>query len=120
MYISEVAKQTGLTQKAIRLYEDRGIIPAPTRVGRYRTYTQADVENLFLVKEAKKLGLTLKQLEGYVIEENGANRRLDWEKIEQQLHSKKAELLAQIETLHETIKQIDACVREIKTCAIDY
>lgn len=119
MYIGEVAKETGLTQKAIRLYESLGIIPAPTRVGRYRTYTQSEVDNLQLIKEAKALGLTLKQLKGFVVQENGAEKKLDWDKVETLLATKKAEIHAEIMELHAKIKRIDSCVREIQECSIE-
>ena len=38
MYIGKLALVTGVTQKAIRHYENLGLIPAPERKGKYRFY----------------------------------------------------------------------------------
>ena len=41
MNISDVAKITGLTSKAIRFYEEKGLVTPPMRSENgYRTYTQ--------------------------------------------------------------------------------
>ena len=42
MYIGKLALVTGVTQKAIRHYENLGLIPAPERKGKYRFYKQLD------------------------------------------------------------------------------
>ncbi|MEX0802788.1 MAG: MerR family transcriptional regulator [Candidatus Binatia bacterium] len=66
--IGEVAKQTGLSVKAIRFYEKIGLIPAPERIFStgYRLYTERDVRRLRLIKRVKLLGLRLSQIEEIV------------------------------------------------------
>ena len=44
MYIGELSKRTGLSVKAIRLYEEKGLVKPPLRVGRYRVYQESDIE----------------------------------------------------------------------------
>lgn len=47
MQIGDVAERTGLTQRTIRFYEEKGILAAPTRMeGGFRLYTPADVEHI--------------------------------------------------------------------------
>lgn len=63
MTIGEVAKQTGLSAKAIRLYETEGLIPPPQRTqGGYRTYDQHDLALLRFVGQARALDLRLEEI----------------------------------------------------------
>ena len=60
MNISEIAKKTGLTTKAIRFYEDKGLITAPLRGDNsYRYYQDRHLDELVLLKQAKDVGFTL-------------------------------------------------------------
>lgn len=60
MNISEVAKITGLTQKAIRLYEQKGLVPAPLRRDNgYRSYQPHHLEQLTLLRQARLMGFSL-------------------------------------------------------------
>ena len=59
--ISELAKEFDLTTRAIRFYEDMGLL-APTRSGpggRSRIYSARDRTRLRLLLRAKRLGLSL-------------------------------------------------------------
>jgi DNA-binding transcriptional MerR regulator len=58
--IGQLARSTGLTTKAIRYYESRGLLPEPRRTGSgYRLYSDEDIRRLEFVKQAKRLGLSL-------------------------------------------------------------
>ena len=56
--ISELAREFDLTTRAIRFYEDLGLI-APERVGQQRIYSARDRTRLALTLRAKRLGLSL-------------------------------------------------------------
>jgi len=59
--ISDLAREFDLTTRAIRFYEDMGLI-TPTRSGpggRQRVYTARDRARLLLTLRAKRLGLSL-------------------------------------------------------------
>ncbi len=66
--IGKVAKETGLSVKAIRFYEKIGLIPAPERTfsSGYRLYTRGDIRRLRLIQRAKLLGLRLWQIKEIV------------------------------------------------------
>ena len=66
MYIGKVSKLTGATPKAIRHYEAIGLIPPPQRLGRYRFYSEKDVEAVRLIKHAQKYGFRLSELKSTV------------------------------------------------------
>ena len=56
--IGELAKEFDLTTRAIRFYEDMGLL-TPERQGRNRVYTARDRARLLLTLRAKRLGLSL-------------------------------------------------------------
>jgi len=62
--IGELARLTGTTPKAIRLYESRGLMGAVTRLGSYRQYGDEDVARVQLIRKAQALGFRLAQLDG--------------------------------------------------------
>jgi DNA-binding transcriptional MerR regulator len=59
--IAELAKEFGLTLRALRFYHSRGLI-APERAGRRRIFSRADRDRLALIVKGKKLGFTLAEL----------------------------------------------------------
>jgi DNA-binding transcriptional MerR regulator len=63
MRIGELADQLGITTKAIRFYEQIGLLPDPPRTpSGYRSYEDGDVERLVFIKTAKRLGLSLDEI----------------------------------------------------------
>jgi len=59
--IGELAREFDLTTRAIRFYEDCGLL-SPQRSGRNRVYTQRDRSRLKLTLRGKRLGLTLAEV----------------------------------------------------------
>ncbi|MBO9515971.1 MAG: MerR family DNA-binding transcriptional regulator [Variovorax sp.] len=59
--IGELAKEFDLTTRAIRFYEDMGLL-APQRAGLQRIYSARDRTRLTLTLRAKRLGLTLTEV----------------------------------------------------------
>lgn len=56
----EVSATSGVSRKALRLYEARGIVPAPSRnASGYRLYPADTLGLLAFVGRARRLGLTL-------------------------------------------------------------
>lgn len=60
MNISDVAKKTGLTSKAIRFYEEKGLVTPPLRGDNgYRSYEVKHIEELTLLRQARLVGFNL-------------------------------------------------------------
>ncbi|MES2960557.1 MAG: MerR family DNA-binding transcriptional regulator [Pseudomonadota bacterium] len=59
--IAELAAEFDVTPRAIRFYEDTGLL-APARVGRNRVYSQRDRTRLKLTLRGKRLGLSLQEI----------------------------------------------------------
>jgi DNA-binding transcriptional MerR regulator len=63
LLIGEVAARSGVSRKALRLYEARGILPAPRRTASgYRVYAPEVLVVLHFVVRAQRLGLTLTEI----------------------------------------------------------
>jgi DNA-binding transcriptional MerR regulator len=61
--VGRIAAQTGLSPKAVRLYEANGLITPPQRTAAgYRTYTEETVPVLGFIRQAQALGLSLKEI----------------------------------------------------------
>ncbi len=61
LQIGEVAERLGLTQRALRYYEEKGLIPPPSRMsGGFRLYTAEEVARIERVIQLKNtLGFSL-------------------------------------------------------------
>jgi DNA-binding transcriptional MerR regulator len=63
--ITELALEFDITPRAIRFYEDVGLL-APERAGRNRVYTHRDRTRLKLTLRGKRLGLSLQEIKRLV------------------------------------------------------
>ena len=63
--ITELATEFDVTARAIRFYEDVGLL-TPGRAGRNRVYTQRDRTRLKLTLRGKRLGLSLQEIKQLV------------------------------------------------------
>ncbi|KRA81484.1 MerR family transcriptional regulator [Altererythrobacter sp. Root672] len=89
--IAEVARLTGLTLRALRFYEGRGLVtPLRTASGR-RHYGPAQLERLHQIVAMKRAGLTLAQIHSMT-----AGRHIDLRHI----------VVAQIETLADREREV--------------
>jgi len=59
--IAELAQEFGLTLRALRFYDSRGLL-SRQREGRRRIFSRADRERLALIVKGKKLGFTLAEI----------------------------------------------------------
>ncbi len=63
--ITELAQEFDITPRAIRFYEDMGLL-TPARDGRNRVYTHRDRTRLKLTLRGKRLGLSLQEIKQLV------------------------------------------------------
>jgi DNA-binding transcriptional MerR regulator len=61
----ELADLLGVTARAIRFYEDKGLI-SPQRAGNTRIYTKRDRARMILILRGKRLGFSLKEIREYL------------------------------------------------------
>ncbi len=63
--ITELCKEFGISLRALRFYEDKGLL-APRRVNGARVYTRRDRARLALILRAKDIGSPLSEIKRYL------------------------------------------------------
>ncbi len=66
--IGEVAERTGVTQRTLRFYEEKGLLRPPERLdGGFRLYSDSDVDRISSIRNMQSLlGLTLAEIKEMV------------------------------------------------------
>ena len=105
--IGELAREFDLTTRAIRFYEDCGLLD-PKRSGRHRVYTSRDRTRLKLTLRGKRLGLSLAEIKGMIDMYDTAQDE------EGQLVKFLAALTQRRVTLQQQRQDIEALLSEIK------
>ncbi len=112
--ISQLAQEFALTTRAIRFYEDEGLVH-PQRVGRSRIYGERERVRIKLILRGKRLGLALAEI-GELLDmyEVARNERAQLEKFLQMLAERRARLLQQKDDIDATLSEIGALERECR------
>lgn len=63
--ITDLCKEFGVTLRALRFYEDKGLL-APRRINGARVYTRRDRARLALILRAKSIGSSLADIKRYL------------------------------------------------------
>lgn len=63
--ISDLSQEFGITTRAIRFYESRGLI-SPERIGTSRRYSRRDRARLILILRGRNLGFTVEDVGEYL------------------------------------------------------
>lgn len=103
--IGELAQRAGVTAKAIRFHERKGILPRAARAAnRYRVYGDEAVEMLRFVKQATGLGLTLAEIKDIIAIRQGG--RPPCRHVHQLLRDKADELDRKLKDLADVRERI--------------
>ena len=106
--ISELAREFEVTPRAIRFYEDQGLL-APRRDGQRRIYTPRDRTRLKLTLRGKRLGLTLSEIRELIdMYEPGRDERPQLKRFLAVLEAHKAGLLQQRVDIEAQLSEIQA------------
>jgi len=63
--VTELAEELGMTARAVRFYEDKGLI-TPQRAGTTRVYSARDRARMILILRGKRLGFSLSTIKEYL------------------------------------------------------
>ena len=115
MKIQDLSQMTGVSAKTIRYYEEIGLLPAPVRAeNNYRQYSEQDVERLRLVAGARRLDLSLDDIQEILAlrDHREAPCRVLLERMEQ-----KADEIA--ERIH-ALQQMESELRSLRTIGLTF
>jgi len=112
--ISQLASEFDLTTRAIRFYEDCGLL-APQRSGRNRIYTARDRTRLKLTLRGKRLGLTLAEVKELVdMYESPRDTLPQLRKFLVVLAAHRAQLEQQLADLHANLDEVRSHEKEAR------
>lgn len=112
--ISELAREFALTTRAIRFYEDCGLL-TPSRDKRGRIYGERERVRLKLILRGKRLGLALSEI-GELLDlyEVKRNERAQLAAFLTLLAERRVRLLQQREDIEAVLAEIDGIERECR------
>lgn len=112
--IGELAREFDLTTRAIRFYEDCGLL-TPQRQGRNRVYTARDRTRLKLTLRGKRLGLTLAEVKSLVdMYESPRDTAPQLTRFLEVLAAHRAQLEQQLADLHVTLDEVRSHEKEAR------
>ena len=112
--ISDLAQEFALTTRAIRFYEDEGLL-SPVRRGQTRVYGDRERTRIKLILRGKRLGLALSEIrELFDIYAATGNERPQLAKFLQMLADRRAMLLQQREDIDAVLVEIGALERDCR------
>ena len=112
--ISELAREFDVTPRAIRFYEDQGLL-SPRRDGQRRIYTLRDRTRLKLTLRGKRLGLSLSEIRELVdMYEPGRDERPQLERFLAVLGVHQASLLQQRADLDAQLSELETFEKRIR------
>jgi len=112
--ISELAREFDLTTRAIRFYEDCGLL-SPQRSGRNRVYSARDRTRLKLTLRGKRLGLTLAEVKELVdMYESPRDTQPQLRKFLVVLAAHRAQLEQQLADLHANLDEVRTHEKEAR------
>lgn len=113
--ISDLAAEFDLTTRAIRFYEDMGLLH-PDRAGasgKQRIYSAKDRTRLRLTLRAKRLGLSLQEAKEILdLYESPRDTQMQLNRFVQVLSAQRGRLLGQLADLQANLAEIDEHLRE--------
>ncbi len=114
--VTELARELGVTARAIRFYEDKGLI-APQRVGNRRVYSNRDRGRLVLILRGKRLGFSLREIREWLeLYDAGPDQVEQMKRLLSLTQERLATLEAQYDDLEATIEEL----REIETEVVEH
>jgi DNA-binding transcriptional MerR regulator len=113
--ISHLCAEFGVTPRALRFYEDEGLI-APERRGMQRLYTQRDRARLAWILRGKRVGFSLGEIREMIdLYDLGDGRRVQREVTAQRCRDRVAALEAQKRDIDAAIAELNDFVRQLDT-----
>jgi DNA-binding transcriptional MerR regulator len=113
--ITELADEAGVTPRAIRFYEAKGLL-SPQRVGANRVYDKRDRARLLIILRGKRLGFSLATIQEYLaLYDADPAHQTQLKHLLRGARQRVAELEAQRQDLEVTLEEL----REIEQLTVD-
>jgi len=121
--IGQLAKQTKVSNRTVRYYEELGlIVPKNRGENRYRYYDESHISRLLLIKMLQESGFALKEIVAAlnpILDPHGNTTYSGQEmakKIHTSLSDHRQKLIQKQRELLKTVSSIDQTLEELKEC----
>jgi len=113
--VAQLAQEFGITPRAIRLYESKGLISS-SRVGRTMIYSRKQRARLKIVLRSKRIGFSLDDVKEYLdLYDAGKTNPNFLLRTLHTCHTRLSELKAQQKALEETIDELEGVEQSART-----
>lgn len=110
--VTEFAEQLGLTARALRFYEDKGLI-TPRRVGTTRVFSARDRARMTLILRGKRLGFSLSAIRDYLdLYDTDPTQRSQLQLLLTAVGKRREQLLAQRQAIDEALAELDDIIAQ--------
>lgn len=117
MLISELAKKSNTTKKAIQCYVEQGLIVPKVLENGYKDFSEFDAEVLRQIVLYRKLGLSISEIKG-ILENNGEITKVLYKKtLELECEKMKQEILKRVEA-GENVENLENEINNINSNSI--
>jgi len=105
--ISELAKRFDVTPRAIRFYEDQGLL-SPKRVNAQRVYNDGDFVRLKLILRGKRIGFSLGELKQTItLYDTHPDSKVQLQYVLDTIEAHRQELIERKEDIETTLADMD-------------
>ena len=94
MLLNEIVQEVGMTKRAVKYYEEKGLLSIKKDDNGYRNYTQEDVESLKKISVYRKLGISVEDIKKLLERNDKALLAKIYEKKLQEKECRESELEA--------------------------
>jgi DNA-binding transcriptional MerR regulator len=105
--VTELAKELGMTPRAVRFYEDKGLI-TPQRASTTRVYSARDRARMILILRGKRLGFSLSAIKEYLdLYDADVTQHAQLRGLLAAVARRREQLLEQREAIDEALAELD-------------
>jgi DNA-binding transcriptional MerR regulator len=104
--VTELAKALGMTARAVRFYEDKGLI-TPPQAGTTRVYSARDRARMILILRGKRLGFSLSTIQEHLdLYDTGVTRHTQLRLLLAAVAWRREQLVAQRQAIDEALAEL--------------
>ena len=117
--VSQLAREMAVTARAIRFYEDKGLI-TPQRAGTTRVYGARDRARLMLILRGKRLGFSLREIREFMdLYDADPAHELQTRQLQQAVRARQAALREQRAAIEESLAELSEIDRQCEAALVE-